>query len=138
MARGTRVDINLDRAKIKQMLHSTSNNAARRAAYATRDQAKRNLTTSGRIDTGRLRDSIRASRKRTRGTTVTWSVGTPLQYGLYQEKGIGPVTPVKAKALRFKPKGSNTFVFAQRTKGFSGAFYLKRAYQSIKVSDFLP
>lgn len=138
MARGKRVKVTLHKSRINPMLYRHSDMCGRRAAEKTRDRARRNLVSAGRMDTGRLYRSIRARKSRAKGTTVTWNVGTPLQYGLYQEKGIGPVTPVKAKALRFKPKGSNVFVFAQRTKGFSGAFYLKRAYQSIKVSDFLP
>lgn len=67
-----------------------------------------------------------------------YKVYSDLHYTIYQEKGIGPVTPVRAKALRFKPKGSGQFVFAQRTKGFPGGHFFRNAMRSLSLQDFLP
>lgn len=140
MATGVRVKVRLDKNRINPMLYRHASMSARRAAIRTRDRARANLLMSGRYDTGRLFHSIdvRWAPPAKGPNSVTYNVGTPLRYGLYQEKGIGPVYPVRAKVLRFKPVGSNTFVFARRTRGFRGIHYLERAYKQLSLSDFLP
>lgn len=109
--------------------------AAARGAGRLRDNAKRNVTTAGRVDTGALRQSIRAEKIRQDTKAITYAVGSPLKYAIYQHEGVkGPVLPRRAKALRFKVGGQT--VFAKRTKGFPGAPFLTDALRALKVTDF--
>ena len=109
-----------------------------RASNRVRDRARRNLRAAGRHDTGALGRSIRVTKMPTSTPMKPkFSIGTNLHYAKYQEWGIGPVTPKRAKVLRFKPGGSNTFVFAMRTRGFKGAHFMRDAYRAITTKDFL-
>jgi hypothetical protein len=42
-------------------------------------------------------------------------------------QGHKAIYPVRAKALRFRPKGSRTWVFAKRTRAVKGVPYLRDA-----------
>lgn len=104
-----------------------------KAADRTADRAKLVLRGAGRIDTGALVQSIRAERVR----LGLWRVGSPLPYAIYQHEGVrGPVYPRRAKVLRFKPKGSNSFVFARHTSGFKGVPFLTDALKQLTPDDY--
>lgn len=109
-----------------------------RAAGKVRDDARRTLHSTGRVDTGRLANSITADQQVTvTGGVVTARVGSPLHYAIYQHEGVaGPVYPRRAKVLRFKPKGSSSFVFARRTSGFRGVRFLTEAVGRLTPADF--
>lgn len=110
--------------------------AASRAAGKVRDEARRELTLQGRVDSGRLRQSINVQRVSTT-SGVHFRVGSPLHYAIYQHEGVkGPVTPRRARVLRFVPKGGSSYVFARSTSGFSGAKYLTKALNRVNASDF--
>lgn len=123
---------------IQKILNETTvPNAVAKAAGKVRDLAKMDLTRTNRIDTGRLRNSIISQRVSAPAGQVRYEVGSPLPYAIYQHEGVkGPVYPRRAKVLRFKPKGSNHFVFAQHTKGFMGVPYLTRSLARLTVNDF--
>lgn len=137
--RGTRVTVNIDRAKVRMHVGRLTEASARRASEAVQRRARNNIRRAGRINTGAMLNSIEVTRL---GTSTLlepkFRIGSDLQYARYQEHGIGPVYPVRAKVLRFKPKGSNTFVFARRTRGFEGAHFMRDAYRAITKQDFLP
>lgn len=85
------------------------------------------------VNTGRLRASISAKLVKFGGNLAVL-VGTNLNYAMYQHEGTGiyghngtPIVPVRAKFLRFKPKGSMTFVYAKEVRGSQPTFFLKRA-----------
>ncbi len=94
---------------------------------------------AGRIDTGKLRQSL-VSRRIYGGRPGVWyEVGSELFYAILQHKGVeGPIYPRRAKVLRFQPKGSSTFVFRPRTSGFEGVPYLTDALRQLRLSDFEP
>lgn len=106
------------------------------AAGRTRDRAKRNITAKGRVDTGRLRNSIVAEYSRSTATQIWWKVGSNLNYAIYQEEGTRAHGPRRARVLRFKPKGSNSFVFAKRVRGVTPAHFLKDALERLSASDY--
>lgn len=108
-----------------------------RAAGKVRDDAKRNITADGTVDTGKLRQSIVAYRIRGR-TGVWYEIGTPLFYGIFIHDGTRDHGPVRARRLRFQPKGSSVFVYAKRVRGIRGTKFLTRALQGLKASDFFP
>jgi hypothetical protein len=101
-----------------------------------RDRAKANLTTSGQIDTGALRQSIVGRRLRQGKTGVWYQVGSDLDYAIYQHEGTkGPIYPRRAKVLRFTGS-SGGYVFAKKVRGVKGTKYLTRALESLTVADF--
>lgn len=124
----------IDQARVQRLFTETKHDAAERAARRTQDQVKRNIREQDRIRTGEMLNSIVVREK----GPADFEVRSDLFYTIYQEKGIGPVTPVRAKALVFKPKGSGAFVFAQRTKGFEGGKFFENASRRIRLRHFLP
>lgn len=85
------------------------------------------------VNTGRLRSSIGAKLVKFNGNLAVL-VGTNVKYAIWQHEGTGiygphgmPITPTHTKFLRFKPKGSSTFVFAKEVRGSMPTFFLKRA-----------
>lgn len=134
-----RVRVRLDDAKVRAFVRATTSDASRRGAQAAVRKARHNLLTATppRHNTGALSRSIKATRTRQTDTVSTWRVGSDLSYALYQEKGFGPVYPVRAKFLRFTPKGSGVVVFAKRTRGLVGAHYLEKAVNQLRLEDFV-
>jgi hypothetical protein len=129
--------LTIDSRAVGALLAEATNAASQRAAYRVRDRAKQNLTSAGRVNTGKLRDSIKATRTVQTPTVSTWSVGSDLFYAGWQEFGRGPVRPIRAKVLRFKPKGSSVFIFRGYAGPATGAFFLRDAYRATTVQDFL-
>lgn len=143
MAKSPKVRVELDLAYISRtVVPNATDMTAKRAALKTRDRARANLKAADRMRTGALYRSITARKDRSTGTRTTYTVsagkGLPDDRAIFQERGIGPVHAKKGKVLRFQPKGSSVFIFRPRTKGFKGAFYMKRARDAIRLEDFLP
>lgn len=136
MARSS-VRVKMDRRVIDGMLADVTDASAGRAARRVQQQVSRNIVSSGRVRSGAMRDSIRSRRVSHTNRQTTYEVYSDLPYTIFQEEGIGPVTPVKAKVLRFKPRGSNVFIFRPRTKGFKGAHFFRQARAQITLDDFL-
>lgn len=138
MAR-TRVHIHLNHANITRVTSAPGgevDRAVARAAGVTRDRAKRNLTTDGSVDTGRLRQSVRYQRIPSSRGSVTYEVGTDVFYGEYLEEGTRDHGPRRARVLRFKPKGASGFVFARRVRGVRATRWLSRALSRLSASDY--
>lgn len=128
------VRIKLNQAAIRSLSDpgGTIDQAVRRAAGKTRDEAKAIVTSEGRIDTGLLRNSIRTQRV----GDAHWQVGSDVDYALYQHEGVRPFGPKRKRFLRFIPKGGSTYVFAKRVRGFRGIKYLTRALDRLTARDF--
>jgi hypothetical protein len=134
-----KVEVRLDTRLINPMLANLSDATAKRAAIRVRDRARSNVVAKGRVNTGRLLHSITArSMVRPAAGSARYAVGSSLDYASYQEEGIGPVHARPGHVLRFRPKGSAVFIFRPRTRGFPGAHFMRDAYRSIKLQDFLP
>lgn len=111
--------------------------AVQRAAGRARDYARQNITQAGRVDTGRLRNSIRYERRARAGRVSNYLVGSDLDYAIYQEEGTrGPIVPRRAKVLRFRAKGGGGFVFAQQVRGVQPAHFMRNALRKLSVRDF--
>jgi hypothetical protein len=136
-----RVRVTLDRQAFRQ-LNSPRGQvgaAVNRGAAFVRDTAKREITAQGRVDTGKLRQSIESTRVRETPTSVVYEVGSRLAYAILQHEGTrGPIVPRRAKVLRFKPKGGSAFVFAHKVRGVTPSKFLTKALTRLKFSDFLP
>lgn len=133
-----KVKITWNEAEFRRILDvQTVPQAVWRAAGKVRDRAKKNITNAGRVNTGALRNSVTAQRVRGGRAGVWYEVGSNLAYAIYQHEGTqGPIYPKRATVLRFKPKGSNTYVFAKKVQGVTGVPYLTDALRSLTISDF--
>ncbi len=136
MAR-TSVRVRIDRRQVETLLADVTEASAGRAARRVQERVTRNIVASGRVRTGRMRDSVRSRRVSHTNAQTTYEVYSDVPYTIFQEDGIGPVYPVRAKVLRFRPKGSNVFIFRPRTKGFKGAHFFRQARASVTLDDFL-
>lgn len=76
-----------------------------------------------RVDTGRLRSSIKAVPITRRGAPGS-RIGTNVKYAIFVHDGTGiygprgaRIKPKTARYLKFIPKGGNRFVYAKSVKG---------------------
>lgn len=135
-----RVRINLDRAAIRRLMSGSGgavDQAVRKASGRARDLARRNITADGLVDTGRMRQSIAFEHVRTTSSETVYRVGSELDYAIYSEAGTRDHGPRTAKVLRFKPKGSNAFVFARRVRGVRAHRWLQRVLDQLRPQDFV-
>lgn len=129
----------LNLGAVRTLLSSPTGGVVRdllRRGLLVETQAKRNLGGVGgpkRIDTGRLRASI-ATVVVTRNNTPTVLVGTNVNYAMFVHEGTGlygprhtVIRPRRAKFLRFKPRGSNKWVYARSVKGMRRNRFLTNA-----------
>lgn len=112
--------------------------AALRAANTTKARAQNNISQAGRYDTGEMTRTMTVADAHQGHFHPRFAVGSPAKHVKFQEFGTRGHGPVTAKVLRFKPKGSNTFVFTTWVWGVKPARFMKRALRSITVYDFLP
>lgn len=136
MAKTQNVRIRLDPNKLNPYLHDVTEMSVKRAAERVAGRAQGFAP----YRTGRLRESItpRKAPDKKQGLEVTYLVGPRgVFYGVFQERGTGPIVPVRKKFLRFIPKGGNSFVFAKRTKGVPAARYMEKAYNTLSINDYL-
>lgn len=85
------------------------------------------------VDSGRLRSSIKVE-LRGSGPGIYVTVGTNVEYaravhdgtGIYGPKGR-PIFPVRAKVLRFTPKGEKSAIFRPSVKGVRPRPFLRNA-----------
>lgn len=113
----------------------------RRAAGTVRDRTKRNITNKGRVDNGRMRQSVDYHITNSIGNRLTAEVGIYVSYADYQEngtanQGTGFIYPRRAHLLRFKPSGGGAFVFAKRVHGVKPGYFLRDAMRSLSAEDF--
>jgi len=105
-------------------------------------RAKANLQSSpSRVDTGRLRGSIRARMITLDGVPAS-RVGTNVTYALFVHDGTGLygprhryIVPVNKSVLRWKSKsgGKGGFVFAKRSSGMQPNPFLKNALVAFRT-----
>lgn len=133
------VRLRIDHPQMQAIVGRISQEAIMRAAQQTRSRYSANIVQAGRVRTGDMHQKVEAREiLGGRWDSPKAAVGTPVKYAKYQEYGTRAHGPVRAKALRFKPKGSSTFVFAKWVRGVTPAKFARRALDSIRPTDFLP
>jgi bacteriophage HK97-gp10 putative tail-component len=127
-------------AAVQQLLTGTNGAVYRdmlRRGLKVETRAKAELQSNpSRVDTGRLRGSIRARMIQLDGVPVC-RVGTNVEYALFVHDGTGLygpnhryIVPVNKSVLRWKTKGSggkNGYTFAKRSSGMRPNPFLKNA-----------
>lgn len=141
MARGKpgQVRLRIDNSKMRAEVGIITKDAVRRGAAKAQENYQNNIRADGLVNSGKLLSSV--TQQDVPGREVlapAIAVGTPLDYAKYPEYGTRAHGPVRAKALRFKPKGSNTFVFAKRVRGVKPYRFAQRALDSLRPRDFEP
>lgn len=126
-------------AFVEGKVEELSKTAVRRAARRTASRANINVIRKDRVDTGRLAKSFVT---REVSTTVPGihkvRVYSRAPYAVYQERGTRAHGPKRAKFMRFKPKGSNVYVFAKWVRGVPPGNFLRDAKRALTREDFLP
>lgn len=119
-------------------------NGLLKAAGRARDMSKAIITQEGRVDTGQMRNAITSElvevgwfRRRMVARVTAWADHAVFQHEGTAWNGLGYIRPVRAKVLRFKPKGSSKYVFATKVKGVRGIKFLKRAVDRLTPADFV-
>lgn len=110
-----------------------------RRCVKVQNKAKRNLERAPRrIDTGRLRSDIHVQMIIV-GTHPVGRVGFNVFYGLFVHEGTGiygpkgiPITPRRAKFLRWKNKTGKGYTYAKVVKGMKPNPFLKDALPAAK------
>lgn len=106
--------------------------AAGRAAETTQRRVREGIVATDRIGSGKMLDGVAVTRQ---GPGL-YRVSSSESYARFQEFGRGPVRPIRAKALRFKPKGSSSYVFATYVRPDPGGHFYERALAALSVRDF--
>lgn len=109
--------------KIKNISGDAIGRDMMRRGVRVQSAAKKRLSANPkRVDTGRLRSSVRVAPTRYRGYTGA-RVGTNVNYALLVHNGTGiygprrrPIRPKRRKFLRFETKGGD-IVYARQVKG---------------------
>lgn len=112
-------------------------NAALKATRRTQGRIQRNIKSAGRVDTGRMVNSVTIERVPGKHPlNPTFSVGARTAYAAYQEYGTRAHGPATKRFMAFNPKGSRATVFAKWVRGVKGAHFVRDAARLIKPSDF--
>lgn len=124
---------------IAKVVGPMADQAAYRAAQKLRGRAMSNIRRLGRVNTGNMLKSLQVRRLNPGpGTLARYSVSSTAFYARFQEEGTRAHGPVRAKFLRFKPKGSSTYVFAKWVRGVKPGYFMRDAARAAKAEDFLP
>lgn len=111
--------------------------AALKASKRTQGRIQRNIRAKGRVNSGRMVNSVTIERVLGRHPlNPTFEIGARTPYAAYQEEGTRPHGPVRAQRMVFTPKGSSRTVFAKWVRGIKGAHFVRDAVRLIKPSDF--
>lgn len=134
----------LHQGELDRLLKSPNGAVAKdllRRGLRVESQAKRNLggvDGPKRVDTGRLRASITTQLVTIRGWPAV-RVGTNVSYAVYVHEGTGiygprgvPIRPVRARMLRFVPRGQTKPVYARQVRGMVPNRFLKNALHAAR------
>lgn len=122
----------IDQRAIQRKLDQIADRTASRAAAVTQMRVKEGIAATDRIRTGRMLNRVYISEV----GRAHYQVRSDEPYAHWQESGRGPVRPIRAKALRFQPKGLNAFVFAKYVRADPGGHFYRRALARLSRRDF--
>lgn len=131
------VRLRLDHSILTATVAPMAEAAVKRAAVTARARARANVSAAGLINTGDLHASMTYEPVPSAPDFPRYAVGSPLDYVKFPEFGTRAHGPVKAKALRFKPKGSKTFVFATWVRGVRPYGFMKQTLDEMRPTDFM-
>lgn len=131
-----RASVRLDGKATVEIVSGMANRAAYNGAQRMAGRVRENIRAAGRVNTGRMVSSVKATRDTRDRLNPAYIVGPRVAYAKYQDLGTRGHGPVRAKFLRFKPKGSDKFVYAKWVRGVPAAHFMAKAVASTHLSDF--
>ncbi|HEY1319094.1 MAG TPA: HK97 gp10 family phage protein [Streptosporangiaceae bacterium] len=132
------VTIKLDQRAVNSLLMRVTSEGAHKAATVTAQRAQALITAQGRVRTGAMRASIVPRLVSQSADVTVYSVGSPLPYAGFQERGTRGSQAAPGRVLRFMPKGSLVYLYRPRTGPVPAAHFMRGAYAMLKVADFCP
>lgn len=136
MARST-VRINIDDGKVRSVIGPQIATAVERATEITRGRVRANISRLGRVDSGRMRDTLDKEDITSDVLRPRWRVRSRQPYTIYQELGTRAHGPVTAPFLVFRVKGTPNVVRAKWVRGVEAGNFFRDALESLTVGDFL-
>ena len=127
-----RARFNIDERASRRHVERHADRTASRAAAVTQMRVKEGIAATDRIRTGSMLNSVHIREV----GPAHFEVRSDEFYAYWQEHGRGPVRPIRAKALRFQPKGLNAFVFAKYVRADPGGHFYRRALARLSRRDF--
>jgi hypothetical protein len=111
--------------------------AAARAAEATRRVAQANIRAAGRVHTGAMLNNMQVMKVSGDSLEARYKI-TPggTGYAKYQEFGTRAHGPVRAKFLVFQIRGRGPVIFAKWVRGVTAAHFMRDAVKAVKASDY--
>lgn len=132
-----RIDLRIDHPSMQAVVSGLSRSAVQRAAEISRQRYRGNIHGAGRVNTGKMADETRVmDLPSSLPMHPRCAIGTPVPYAKFQEYGTRAHGPVRAKRLKFKPKGSQMFVFATWVRGVTPAKFAQRTLDTVRTIDF--
>lgn len=124
--------LKIDYGRVEAVVRRQGRAAAKRAADITAERARANVIKKGRVNTGAMRDAYVVEQS----GPMEYIVSNEMRYHWWQERGRRGFSAQPGKFLRFKPKGSSTFVFAKHVGPVAPGRFLEDALAELKPSDF--
>lgn len=133
------VKVTINNSAVINVVGPQINDAAYRAAQAARGRAMANIIRLGRIASGEMIQGMQV--RRTIGAAqplyARYDVYSTAKHTDWQERGTRAHGPVRAPRLVFRPKGSNTVVYAKWVRGVTPGFFMRDAVNAVRMEDFL-
>lgn len=126
----------LSRSRAERYVAADAHAATHRAAQRVALRSRASVLGQGRINTSEMIRSFRVIDITTNPLRPRHRVSNRTPQATYQELGTRAHGPVRAKALRFKPKGSSVFVFAKWVRGVTPGNFMKTAIENTVITDF--
>lgn len=134
----------LDVSRLNAYLAGPVRASLGRGGQAARNHAVAIIDMAGRVDKGKMKQSIEARVGPVVGTKISVSVETRVYYAKWQHEGSQQIIyPTRKRALRWRPKGGGGWRFARSVRGIwpgnptEPLPFLTRALKRLRVSDFL-
>lgn len=133
-----KVRFDMDPSRTNAVVGGITMDAAHKAGAVAKARMRMNIQADGLMDTGKLLNSITVQSTVERGTLrPAVIVGSDSPYAHFLEHGTRGHGPVRAKFLRFKPKGSSNFVFARWVRGVRAYRFAQHTVDDMRVGDYL-
>lgn len=133
-----KISVKIDLSRMSAVVSQMSEEALERAGDRAVQRYRDNITATGRVDTAYMRGTVHARGPVRVGSRTVLTIGTQAKYAHYQEWGTRAHGPVRAKFLRFTPKGGSRVVFAKWVRGVTPARFAKNTLDAVRPSDFAP
>lgn len=128
--------LRLNEKRMNTYISAVGTRLSRQGASAVAKRIRQSIRDEGLIDTGRMLHSVIYVKKSSTKGGSRWWVWPDVPYAKFQEYGTGGSTATNGY-LRFKPKGSNTFIFRKHTGPVPATHFIRKAMKSTTKQDFL-